>query len=69
MAKGVRKLVRRLNAGRKVFSWDVHHSTLKAAIRAGLVSCGDDCRIYLTQRSEISVLKDRELGSDGLVRF
>jgi hypothetical protein len=52
MAKGIANIVTRLRAGETLYSWDVHHTSLRHAIRKGLVECGDtDCRIRLTDQN------------------
>ena len=37
----------RLAAGKPLRSWDVHHSTLAASLRRGVVTCDADCSVRL----------------------
>jgi len=46
------KILYRLQAGKEVMSWDMHHTALSSLIRKGMVICAPDCRIVLAKPKE-----------------
>ena len=46
------RLLRRLDAGEILWSWDVHHTLLRAALDRGVVLCWPSCRISIGPAGE-----------------